>query len=451
MYNELVYKISKPNWYVLYVMFLVVPISLAAPVGISDQVIYTGEQCAALPAPSGDVVNVASLEELLSAVGNLSPNTTILIADGIYHLHGAYLWIDTNDVTLRSASGNREAVILDGDYETTEIITIAASNVTIADLTIRRAATHPVHVVSTDLGSADNALIYNLHIVDPRQQAIKINPHEARLYFTDDGMVACSHIEMTDAGRTQVSGCYTGGVDAHEVRGWTIRDNLVEGFWCELGLSEHAIHMWRGSRDTLVERNQLNNNARGIGFGLDENGVGRTYADNPCPSAEGGYVGHYGGIVRNNFVFVNRSELFTSEYGFDCGICLWQACDARVLHNSVASTLAPFSSIEWRYDRSNIDIINNLVTHNLRDRGGTVRLSSNLEYQPLNVFVDGVNGDLHLSQTATDAINMGDENVADYCRDDFDRDLRPIDNGYDIGADEYGANDLIFLPVVMSH
>jgi hypothetical protein len=33
-------------------------------------------------------------------------------------------------------------------------------------------------------------------------------------------------------------------------------------------------------------------------------------------------------------VFANQSGLFASEYGFDCGICLWQACGAQVVNNT---------------------------------------------------------------------------------------------------------------------
>ncbi len=113
-------------------------------------------------------------------------------------------------MTLRSASGNREAVVLDGNYITAEIIQIVASNVTVADLSLQRARHHPIHVMSTDDGNTDNTRIYNVRIVDPGQQAIKINPHEARIYFPDNGLVACSHIELTDAGRERRSGPSTG-------------------------------------------------------------------------------------------------------------------------------------------------------------------------------------------------------------------------------------------------
>lgn len=401
--------------------------------------VLASDACPPLPPPTGGVVNVSTVAQLQNAVNNAASGTTILVADGTYNLDGISLWLDVPNVTLRSASGNREAVVLDGNYVTGEIVVVAASNVTVADLTLQQARYHPIHVVSTDNGDTEDTTIYNVHVIDPGQQAIKINPHEAKIHFPDNGVVACSHIELTDAGRPRVweinESCYTGGVDAHQAWGWTIRDNVIEGFWCSSGLSEHGVHLWRGCRDTVVERNVLRDNARGIGFGLMSEGDARTYPDDPCPGA--GYVGHYDGVIRNNFVFAGRDMLFSSEYGFDCGICLASACGARVLHNTVASTQAPYSSIEWRFSSTDADIVNNLITHNLRDRGGAASLAGNLTDAALSLFVDGTGGDLHLASTATAAI---DQVIAPSdVPDDIDGDVRPVGVASDIGADEYGT------------
>jgi hypothetical protein len=416
--------------------------------------------CPPLPAPEGRIVTVHNEQELWDAVNEGVRNTTILVADGTYHLgqHGYYLWIDTPNVTLRSLSGNREAVILDDNYAGSEIVTIAATNVTVADLTIERAGTHPIHVVSTDAGDTLNSLIYNVHVLDPGQQGIKVNPHAAQVHFPDYGQIACSHIELSDLGRAKVweinGSCYTGGVDAHQARGWVIRDNLIEGFWCPQGLSEHAIHLWTGSRDTLVERNTLVDNARGVGFGLLQDGSGRTYNDDPCPDAVG-YVDHFGGVIRNNFLFASRAELFASESGFDCGICLAQACQAQVLHNTVISTQAPFSSIEWRFSNTQAQIANNLTSHSLRERdGASANLAGNLSNAPLSLFTDASAGDLHLVPSASTAIDQGASLPAGACDQDFDGDPRPLGAGRDIGADEYRGvpfvpTNFLHLPLVV--
>ena len=419
-----------------------------------NQGLIAAGQCGPLPAPAGNIINVDPSQEsnLDDIVNNATAGDTILLADGTYDLNGDYLWFDTSGVTMRSASGNREAVILDGDYVTTEIVVIAASDVTIADLTLKRAMYHPIHVTAGNSANTENTLIYNVHVIDPGQQAIKINPNGPRTYFPDNGTVACSHIELTDAGRPQITAingsCYTGGIDGHGAWGWTVRDNLIEGFWCDQGLSEHAVHFWTGSRDTLVERNELRDNARGVGFGLGQNGAGRDYGANLCPGA--GYVGHYDGIIRNNFIFQGRAELQSSGAGFECGICLEQACGAKVFHNTVASTAAPFSSIEWRFSETDAELANNLASHNLMERdGATAALAGNLENAPLSLFVDGSGGDLHLAADATAAIDQGVSIASGMSNDDFDG--APRDANPDLGADEYPLNlpFAVYLPLLV--
>ena len=196
------------------------------------------------------------------------------------------------------------------------------------------------------------------------------------------------------------------------------------------------MHFWRGCRDTIVERNVMRDNARGVGFGLMTDGVARTYPDDPCPAAGGDYVDHYGGIVRNNFIFGGRAELFASPDGFDCGVCLWSACGARVVHNSIASTGDSFSSIEWRFATSvGIEISNNIATHPMRERdGSSASQAGNLEGASLGLFVGGSVGNLHLDPGAAAAIDRGVTLAAGLCADDIDGELREATP--DIGADE---------------
>ncbi|MDX1437847.1 MAG: hypothetical protein R3335_13630 [Anaerolineales bacterium] len=406
--------------------------------------------CAPLGPPGGNTVAVSTVTGLENAVNNATPGDTILVADGIYDLNGVYLRIDTPNVSIRSASGDRTAVVLDGNYITTEIIQIVASNVTVADLTLREAYNHPIHVMSTSGADTLNALIYNVHIIDPGEQAVKINPVPGG-YYPDSGVIACSHIELTDAGRPFIrNNCYTGGVDGHQARDWVIRDNLIEGFWCDSGLSEHGVHMWSGSRDTVVERNLLLDNARGAGFGLVTGGSGRTYGDNPCPEAGGSSVDHYGGVIRNNFIVAQDSDLFSSDFGFDCGICLWNACHAKALHNSFFTfdSGSTFSSIEWRFSNTHAEIYNNLANHTMRERDeATAVESGNLTGAQASWFVNPSGGDLHLVSGALSAIDQGD--VAGAVAVDFDSEFRPVGPGYDIGADEFGGSP--FIPTTFLH
>jgi hypothetical protein len=319
-------------------------------------------------------------------------------------------------VTLRSASGNRDAVVLDAGYSggAAELVYIDVEHITIADLTLKRAWYHAVHIV----GGGHHATLYNLRIVDSKEQFVKVNQNGGD--YADWGLAACNELELTDAGRTHIrNDCYTGGLDAHAATGWRVWRNRVEGFWCDDGLSEHGIHMWRASADTVVEENVVVDCARGIGFGLG-------------PGADG----HSGGVIRNNFIAAADGDLFVSEYGFDAGIALWGAEGAEVYHNTVASTQEPFSSIEWRFISTSVTLANNLSTGPIRDRGGTAYLTTNLEDVPIGLFAGVAAGDLHLLDPESSPVDSGTPLASGQCDSDIDR--QPRDAEPDIGADEFG-------------
>ncbi len=396
--------------------------------------------CAPLPAPTGAVVDVTpdDVDQLRQWILDAAPGTTFSLADGTYPLSqndGVHrLSFRVDGLTLRSASGVREAVVLDAGWEVHELLEIQASNVTIADLTVTRAIHHPIHVSGSTDGSHSGVVLHNLVVRDPGQQAVKINANGPdQMYVVDDGVMRCSLLEMTDEGRAHVSGCYTGGLDAHRARDWHIHDNVIKGFWCANGLSEHAIHLWRGCRDTRIERNIIIDCARGIGLGLGEQGGGRVYDDEPCDGAAP--IGHFGGLIRNNTISAHASGLGASGAGFDTGIALEQACEVRVLHNTVASTMTPYSSIEWRWVNTTAVVANNAVTHNLLPRnGGFAELIGNAEAVPTDRFLDLPAGDLHLAATATDLIDQAEALEAGWVTDDVDGEPRTAPA--DIGADE---------------
>ncbi|NOZ85678.1 MAG: hypothetical protein GXP49_05350 [Deltaproteobacteria bacterium] len=398
----------------------------------------TKKACQPLEKPTGKVVTVGPGQagDLRSIVASAGQGTTIVLKDGLYLMdkgdNQSRLSFNVPGVTLRSESGDPGAVVLDGGYVTGELVSIAASNVTIAELTLKRAYYHPIHITGTPDGNTISGVrIYRVRVIDPAEQGIKINPSSAG-GFVDQGTVECCHIELTGQGQKHVrNNCYTGGVDAHQARGWTIRSNTIIGFWCSQGLSEHGVHFWTGSRDTLVERNTILDCARGIGFGLGENGAERHYKDNPYAGV--GYIGHYDGIIRNNFIAAFSNDLFASSSGFDSGIGLEQARGAKVVHNTIVSYKPPFSSIEWRFDNTLVLIANNLVSHNLRDRGGTATLKGNIAEAKLDWFQSPASGDLHIKAGVppVDAGILLEPGLCDKDIDGQERDPAP-----DVGADE---------------
>jgi len=356
---------------------------------------------------------------------------TIQLADGLYSLPQTLVFRNSG-VTLRSKSGNRQDVVLDGRYAIGDVLLVQKSDITIADLTLARSYWHLVHVVPGE-GSSSGTTLHNLRGVDGGEQFIKVNPDGPQ--YADNGIVRCSSFELTDVGRTFIrNNCYTGGIDMHQGRGWQIYGNTFSGFWCASGLSEHAIHAWNGSRDTLIDRNVILNSARGIGLGLGSSVSGRRYGDAPCGGIAD--VGHYGGVVTNNFVVANDAQLQASSAGFDTGIGLEQSCATAILHNTVVSTAPPrSSSIEWRFGNTTATVANNLVTHALLMRDeGKATLAGNVVNAPLTLFVDVSSGNLHLLPSATIAIDKAVA-LAVPLVSDIDAEARGV--AADVGADEY--------------
>lgn len=395
--------------------------------------------CSPLPPSTGQIIDVApeqaaTLQSILDAA---RPGDTIQLRDGVYSLSQT-LVMRRPGVTLRSKSGDRSGVVLDGRYVARDLVLVQKSDITIADLTVTRSYWHLVHVVP-DGAAISGIVLHNLRGVDGGEQFVKVNP--AGGWFADQGVIRCSLFELTDEGRANVrNNCYTGGLDIHQARGWHIAMNVLSGFWCTTGLAEHAIHVWTGSRDTLVERNVVINSARGIGFGLGSSVEGRTYDDRPCNGARS--VGHFAGGIVNNFVAATDARLFTSAAGFDVGIGLEQSCETSVLHNTVVSTAPPrSSSIEWRFHNSVATVANNLVSHNVLERnGGRATEGGNVEHAPLSWFVNVADANLRLTADAATAIDRAVPLDAALTMD-IDGETRGA--VADVGADEYLAPPVV--------
>jgi len=307
----------------------------------------------------------------------------------------------------------------------------------VADLTIQRSYNCALHVQPANGYDTTDTLIYNVKILDPGEHAIKVNQSAGA--YTDDGTVACSWLQLTDEGRANVrpyhGGCYTGGIDTHNTRGWKHYDNHIEGFWCHSGLSEHGIHLWSSNADTLVARNNIVNVARGIGLGMHTEDDNERGFEEQYDCVDGSHPDDFNSTVRNNLVFADDPDLFASSASFDVGIEIENACQAKLLHNTVYSTEAPYSSMSWRYDTSSALIAINLLSHILRERDAAdVTAEGNMEYAESEHFEDAAGGELHLvaSSSAIDAgaVRSGDSAVSH----DIAGELR--DASPDVGADE---------------
>jgi hypothetical protein len=374
---------------------------------------------------NASAIVVSSVGALQNAVNNANSggDANILIASGEYDLSGIALQITANGVTVRGQSGNRSAVILDNHYVeagTSGIFRILASNVTIADMTLQHAYYHAIHI-SPGGSNVENVLIDNVHIIDPGEQAIKINPdsRDAATYTVNNGIIRDCMIELTSTGRENLTNtdysCYTGGIDAHWAADWIVQDNIIKGFWCSTDLSEHGIHFWNNSSNIIVERNRIIDCDRGIGFGL-------------------GLDGNSGGIIRNNMIYHGVDHGFS-----DVGISVESTPDAQIYNNTIYH-VHNYSAIEYRFDTtSNVHIANNLTNRSITRRDDALALvENNVTNAQASWFVSVPSGNLHLATAVAAVVDQG--MVITGLTDDFDGGTRPYGSGHDIGADEYGSS-----------
>lgn len=356
------------------------------------------------------VSNVSELDAAITNASNNNGNTTIWLEDGNYVLTNALLFIGSHmqNLTIRSVSGNRDNVSIRGqgmNGNVTHIFNVAASNFTVADISIGEVFYHAIQIHGEN--DADSCFIHNVRFFDINEQMLKVSGSPGSNY-SDGGVVQCCLFEFTGGIANQ---WYTGGIDAHVSRGWRVSNNTFTGIISpESNLAEHAIHFWRDCSNTIVENNRIDNCDRGIGFGLG--------------NSDGN--GHFGGIIRNNVVHTTR----------DVGIGLERARNAKVYNNTV-HTENYFNSIEYRFDSTyGVHIANNLVNEDIASRnGGTGTVESNFSYSDPNIFVDAGNQDYHLATAHTSIVDQG-MTLAE-ASEDFECESRPMGPAADIGADEW--------------
>ncbi|MAQ17262.1 MAG: hypothetical protein CMN30_21010 [Sandaracinus sp.] len=409
----------------------------------------TGATIEVSPAGDGQVMVDGSTMSLRSVIQSAPEGSTILLADGTYTLPaagGGYtgLYFTKPDVTLRGASGDASAVVIDSAYRLhgggSASITIAAPRVTIANLTVQRSVFHLIHFWA----DGDAAVIHDVRLVDGGQQFMKASPGDSA--HVDDVEVGCSSFEMTADGRDNVWGygsqtgnttCYTGGIDTHGSRDWHVHDSHFEGIYCAQGgtprpahgqaadqrggmtytggLSEHAIHMWdseEGSGGHLIERNTIVDCARGIGLGF------RTEV--------------YDVTIRNNTV----SSRFPGGGGHDIAISVERGHDCDIDNNTVFMSDPDHytNAIEYRWaSTSGLRIRNNLVNGLIRARNeATANLAGNMTDATAGLFVDAAAGDLHLADCGSAPVGAGE--MIGAVEDDLDGTARGASN--DVGADQ---------------
>ena len=362
------------------------------------------------------VQNTSQLVNAVNAANASGGNTTILLADGTYTL-SALLPITASHITVRSQSGNRNAVVIQGDAMSAsasvkEIFWVDADYFTLQDVTLQRVGWHLVQIVGED--DVDYAVMRNCILRDAYEQLVKITQSVSNPNVTgDNGLIENSLFEYSAGIGPQY---YIGGIDLHGGSNWTIRGNTFRDIISpDTTTAEHAIHIWDApASNSLVERNLIVNCDRGIGFGLGDRG-------------------HSGGIIRNNMVYHAAGN---GSFA-DVPISLESSPGTQVYGNTVYLAGSYPNAIEYRFAATTgVTIRNNLTNRIIQSRDGAVAtVGNNLTNAASAWFVDTAQANLHLASGVTAANNAGIAIVG--LADDFDGDARPQGGGIDIGADEY--------------
>ena len=379
------------------------------------------------PAPGSVTVTVSSVSALQAEIDSASGEKTIYLTDGTYPISGYGVVVTRPGVTIRSLSGDRDAVVIQGEGMTSGDayfgVYVTEGDFTLADLTVRDVRYHGVFI--DPASSPENFLFHNIRVVDCGEQLFKASGGRDT-GTKNSGTIRCSTLEYTT---TLAAGDYTNGIDILNSHDWVIQDNVIRNVKAGPGgsLAGPAILCWQGSSGTLIERNRVIDCDMGISFG---NGY------DSAPS-------HSGGIIRNNFVKGYANS--------DFGICVSKSPGAAVINNTIHCPGSWPYSIEIQYpESSNCLVMNNLTDEPFYpDRFGTnnPQLATNQTSASAGYYVAPASGDLHLASASLPPVDAG--TATELRRSDIDCGA-VASGGVDIGADEYGDSPLAPSPTPLA-
>ncbi|MFT5128252.1 MAG: hypothetical protein ACI8W8_001861 [Rhodothermales bacterium] len=229
------------------------------------------------PPASDPVLPVSTVEELFEAVRDAEVGDTIALGDGLYRMP-VFLDIKTDKLTLRSASGNRHAVIIDGSTSRHgELIGITGcSGVTIADLTVQNIKWNGIKI-NADKGT-QRVTIHNCVLHNIWQRGVKspnvpkdrqdLCPRDCRVQFClfyNDRPKRFTDDEAD--GPDDYNGNYIGGIDVKNTIDWLITDNVFIGIQGRTREGRACVYISENGQGCIIERNIFLNCDIGIALG----------------------------------------------------------------------------------------------------------------------------------------------------------------------------------------
>lgn len=315
--------------------------------------------------PIVQVNNAVQFQAAVAAANADGGNVIIELADGTYTL-SATQYITAPDLTIRSASGNRESVIIQGDVMSTaavvkNVFRVGSVNFTLRDVTVQRCDYHCVQIAG-DSGAQAPKLI-NCIFRDSYEMLVKVSTASAG--YVDNGLVENCLFEYTAGIGPQY---YIGGIDAHKSRNWIVRGNTFKNISSpEPGLNaEHAVHFWRDGYNITVENNVIIDCDRGIGMGLGTGAANRVT----------------GARIINNTIYHSNNPIYINA---DVGIGVEDSPNIDILYNTIYFENSYPRAIEYRFPGTTGGNIKfNTTNKSITSRdGGTAILANNTTGAPI--------------------------------------------------------------------
>jgi lysophospholipase L1-like esterase len=375
----------------------------------------------ALPPSAGPTIKVSNVQQLIPTLDEIEPGGTILLEDG-YYMMPRYVEIKTDKVTLRGSSGNPDRVIIDGaNSQHGELIGLrSCSGVTIADLTIQNARHNGFKINSET--NVQELTIYNCVIHNIWQRGVKsvrvpkanrdlLRPKRCRvqycLFYNDRPK------RLADDPGDIANGNYIGGIDIMYAADWVISDNVFINIQGATREARGAIFIWHESQDCVIERNIIVDCDAGICLGNSYRPSDVPYHCLRC-------------IARNNFVVRAPQGGIVADYTQNC----------KILNNTIYEPVSRLGRlIRLVHDNEGLVVANNLLSGpDVRNEASSrIVFVNNIAKDLTAALLDPAQGDLHITERATDVIDKA-KPLPDVTTDidGQPRGLRP-----DIGADEF--------------
>lgn len=295
------------------------------------------------------VSNTNELKQALNTAKRSTAGATILLEDGIYPIKGRSLVIKQDHITIRSASGQRDNVIITGEGMTQgvgNLIDVSADHFSLIGVTLQNSKWHLIQIRSEK--DADYFFMDNCVLQDAGQQIIKVSHSKKVPYHSNNGMIQNSLFQYT-AGIGPYY--YIGGVDAHRAIDWVVKNNIFKDISSPgKKVAEHAIHFWNDSRNTQSTGNIIINSDRGIGYGMYNR-------ENQ----------HYGGLIADNVIIHTKAD---NPFA-DTGIILESSPNTVVKNNVLYMTTSYPNAIEYRFEHTkNVVIEGNITNKAIKKRNG---------------------------------------------------------------------------------